>query len=688
MLTHQESTDLGRFIDAVKRALAGYRESEQQRQMMTAVAETFDRCLHGEETCQTDGSNVLVCESGTGTGKTFAYAIPGIVLARSVGKKLVISSSTIALQEQLAAKDLPFLQSCAPWPFEFAVAKGRGRYVCRVRLALALEAARQVRLDDDSPSCGAAEAGLLLRLSEALEAGRWNGDRDHLEDAVPDALWERLTTDRHGCAGNRCPDFRDCAFYCARQRVKEADVVVANHDLVLSALDTNPGSVLPDSSECFFVFDEGHAITHKIVQHCAERHPIRATYGWAGEVPNVIQTVVHALRLDAAMHSRAQAACADVMQALGRLWAWIAQAEGWEDGVLRFVHGVVPEELAHAGEGLRTAVEAALEVLADARAEALKRAAESAGLVQALLPELGALIVRGSRVADTWALMLRPDRRGQPPMARWIERTADDVVIAASPIDAGERLERALWRRVSAAVVTSATLTAGNTFNLFLHQSGLNRLPAVRTLRLASPFDYRRQARLVVPRMRWSPTDASGHTAEVAAMLPALVASGASLVLFASAQQMQEIHKRMPSDIKAQVLMQGSLSKAAILQRHRERVDEGRVSTIFGLAAFHEGVDLPGDYCTHVVIAKLPFAVPSHPWERARAEWVQRCGRSPFRELAVPEACVRLAQAVGRLIRTHSDCGTVTILDRRVVSCGYGRELLRSLPPMWMQVND
>lgn len=691
MLTRRESDDIQRFIESVRRSLPGYRVCEAQRQMSSAVAETFDRCLHGLEVAETDGGNILVCESGTGTGKTFAYAIPGLVLARSVGKKLVISTSTVALQEQLAAKDLPFLQSCAPWPFSFALAKGRGRYVCPVRLEVARDVASQLRIDDEVSPCGASEAEALHRLAEALDAGRWDGDRDQLDDAVPDALWDCLTTDRSGCAGSRCPRFGDCAFYRARQRIRDADVVVANHDLVLSALELNPGSVLPDPSECFFVFDEAHALPHKIVQHHAERHPVRATYGWAGEVPDVVQTALHALRLDAAMHPRVQVACADVMRSLGLLWQWIAQAAGRIDrpagSVLRFAHGVVPSDLAEAGEALLAAVEAVLDVLGDVRSEALKYAAESPALVQQLLSELGSQVMRGSRVVDTWTLMLRHDRAGVAPTARWIERAGDDAVIAASPIDAGDRLERALWRRVSAAIVTSATLTAGGTFKLSLHQTGLDRLPAARTLRLASPFDYRAQARLVVPRLRSNPIDAAAHTAEVAAMLPALVADGASLVLFASAQQMQDVYDRMPASIKAHALVQGQLSKSAILHRHRQRVDEGRASTIFGLAAFHEGVDLPGAYCTQVVIAKLPFAVPAHPWEQARAEWLQRCGRSPFREVVVPEACVRLAQAVGRLIRSHTDRGTVTILDRRIVTRRYGRELLRSLPPMRLEVS-
>lgn len=691
MLTRQESDDIRRFVESVRLSLPGHRHSDAQQQMLSAVVDTFDCCLHGRDVAESDGRNILVCESGTGTGKTFAYAIPGVVLARSVGKKLVISTSTIALQEQLASKDLPFLQSCSPWAFSFALGKGRRRYVCPIRLEVALDAASQMRLDDEGSPSGAPEADALRSLAEAFDAGRWDGDRDRLDDVVPDALWDRLTTDRSGCAGNRCPSFSGCPFYRARQRIRDADIVVANHDLVLSALELNPGSVLPDPSECFFVFDEAHALPRKIVQHHAERHPVRATYGWAGEVPDVVMTIVHALRLDAGMRRRVQVACTDVMWSLGVLWQWIAHADGWVDqpagSVLRFAHGVVPAALAEAGEALLAATEAVLDVLGDVRSEALKCAADSPVLVQQLVAELGAQVARGSHVAATWTLMLRHDRAGAAPTARWVERAGDDAVMAASPINAGDRLERALWRRVSAAIVTSATLVADGTFKLFMHQTGLDRLPSTRTLRFASPFDYRKLARLVVPRMRSSPTDAAAHTAEVARVLPALVADGASLVLFASAQQMHEVHDRMPASIKAQTLVQGQLSKAAILQRHRQRVDEGRASTIFGLAAFQEGVDLPGAYCTQVVITRLPFGVPTHPWEQARAEWLQRCGRSAFREVVVPEACLRLAQAVGRLIRSHTDRGTVTILDRRIVTRRYGHELLRSLPPMPLEVS-
>jgi ATP-dependent DNA helicase DinG len=187
--------------------------------------------------------------------------------------------------------------------------------------------------------------------------------------------------------------------------------------------------------------------------------------------------------------------------------------------------------------------------------------------------------------------------------------------------------------------------------------------------------------------MRSSARCAEAHTAEVTAIVQRLLATEpALLVLFESAVQMAQVHDGIGAELRQRVLMQGALAKRELLRRHRARVDAGEPSAIFGLAAMREGVDLPGAYCTHVVIAKLPFAVPTRPWEQARAEWVRRCGRSPFAELVLPEACIRLAQAVGRLIRSHRDRGTVTILDDRLVRRRYGLDLLRSLPPMRLEV--
>lgn len=256
-----------------------------------------------------------------------------------------------------------------------------------------------------------------------------------------------------------------------------------------------------------------------------------------------------------------------------------------------------------------------------------------------------------------------------------------DYLICASPLSGGDRLRNLLWRRVSAAVVTSATLTSCGRFDLFLDQSGLRPLRGLRLLQVASPFDYANRAQLVVPAMTSDPRQAERHTTEVASMLPELVNTAGTLVLFASAKQMKQVHALIPQDLREHVLMQGTLPKMEMLARHRAIIDRGEHSILFGLTSLAEGVDLPHEYCTHVICAKLPFSVPDSPLEEARREFIESQGRSAFVEIALPETSVRLQQMAGRLMRTVDDYGRVTVLDRRLVTRPWGAMLLRGLPP-------
>ena len=213
-------------------------------------------------------------------------------------------------------------------------------------------------------------------------------------------------------------------------------------------------------------------------------------------------------------------------------------------------------------------------------------------------------------------------------------------------------------------------------------------MPEAQFLRVGSPFDYAARAQLVVPRMASDPKDAAAHTAELVALLPGLAHTRGTLMLFASGRQMRAVFAGLPSELQQVTTMQGSLPKMEIVARHKAAIDGGKKSVIFGLASFAEGVDLPGEYCTHVIIAKIPFAVPDTPLEEARREWVERQGRSAFVEITLPEAGIRLAQGVGRLLRTHDDHGTVTILDSRLARARWGRTLLRGLPPFALKIDE
>ena len=258
--------------------------------------------------------------------------------------------------------------------------------------------------------------------------------------------------------------------------------------------------------------------------------------------------------------------------------------------------------------------------------------------------------------------------------------------ISSHPISVAEELHERLWSRCAGAVLTSATLSVARDFTAFQRKSGIGADQVF--VSMSSPFRFQEQAVLHIPQMEHDPGDADAHTAELSSIIPELVGQDTgALVLFTSWRQMLRVNDDIDADFRDRVLMQGDLSKMEILSRHRARIDNGEPSCIFGLASFAEGVDLPGDYCRHVVIAKIPFSVPNDPVEATLSEWIREKGGNAFYEVMLPNAALRVVQAAGRLLRTETDSGRVTILDRRIVSKSYGKLILDSLPPFAREIH-
>jgi ATP-dependent DNA helicase DinG len=296
---------------------------------------------------------------------------------------------------------------------------------------------------------------------------------------------------------------------------------------------------------------------------------------------------------------------------------------------------------------------------------------------------IGGMLGRAEGVLALFQEYASSGENDMPPKARWITLLNSGgqygFDMRCSPILAADILQEFLWSRAAGVVITSATITALNSFDSFNLHAGVPRGAVEKVV--ASPFDYA-NATFSVPKMDCDPGDSVAHTAAIVEALPQLLSKDeGSLVLFSSRRQMLDVYSGVSASLGQMILLQGDYSKQEILRRHRESVDGGDGSIIFGLASFAEGVDLPGDYCRHVVIAKIPFAVPDSPLEAALAEWVEAEGRNPFMEISVPNAALRLLQASGRLLRTETDSGRVTLLDRRLVTRRYGRAILDSLPP-------
>jgi len=675
-----------------------------QKQMIAAVARTLaEASADGSD--REEGTSVIgVVEAGTGTGKTIAYLLAAIPLARAQGCSLVLSTATVALQEQLINKDLPEVEKHTGLPVRYRLAKGRGRYLCLNRLETHLEQQGmlgQMALYEDEAAEKLPEDVLrqYQLLMDSYAAGQWDGDRDTLADEVDDRIWQPLTSDHMQCSNRRCLNFSACPFYRSRDGLDEADVIVANHDLVLADLALGGGAILPEPEKTIYIFDEGHHLADKASGHFAfgarldgSQRLLRS----ARKQLNQLLTDTGACTQLADPVERLHRPLDDMELALEQLGLLLKpmMAEQTKDRY-RFAQGQVPDPLLEPSLTLGHAADRAqqhLEQIVDLLKEAMEGGVTEVtrGVAERWFPQIGSLWGRVQQIGWLAHAYARPDPEGASPTARWINRietpAGDDLELRSAPVSAADTLSEHLWQVCHAAIITSATLTALGRFDQLFASLGLP--PQTPALRLDSPFDYARCGVLQVPAMRTDPGQPDAHTAEVLEYLNTELKSvGAALVLFSSWRQMRAVLEQLDESIKNSVLAQGQYSKQETLRLHRERVDADQQSIIFGLASFAEGVDLPGRYLTDVFITKLPFSVPDDPVDATMAEWIEQRGGNAFTDWTVPAASMRLTQAVGRLLRTEQDRGRVVLLDRRVVTRRYGRQLLDSLPPFRREIN-
>ena len=686
-----------------------------QRLMIAEVAKSLAQVETDSEGKRTSENHVCVVEAGTGTGKTVAYLVSVIPIAQALKKKVVVSTATVALQDQIVSKDIPDLLMNSPLRFSYQLAKGRGRYLCLSQLDRLLSVG-----GEDDPNMALWEelsavtvdkkaSELYRAMDTAIRNSEWEGDRDQWPDEIRNEDWFRVTTDQHRCTNRNCSYYEECTFYMARNDMHRTEVIVANHDLVLADLALGGGVVLPPPEDTIYIFDEGHHLPDKALKHFSASGHIRGTQIWLEELRKLCVSLVEAFpAVPSLSHTKDKLdeLTGEMKQQLGLVLSSLAPLAN-EDGnsvneggriVYRFPEGCIPDELQQQGEELYKLSQELFNYVDDLSTwlnEALdgKHTDVPRADAESWYPLVGTYAARAGHVVDLWmSFSLQHDAK--KPVARWLNffDTAQglDVELSASPILANEVLSRYLWNRCFAAVVTSATMMAVGSFERFRMRSGVP--PESRFHDVPSPFDFQSAARLVVPPMDFDPSDTYRHTHFLVDYLLRHGMSGAVLVLFTSKRQLEDTLALLPADFAGRVFAQGEYGKAEIIRRHKERVDEGLPSIIFGLASFAEGIDLPGEYCDHVIIAKLPFSVPEEPVDATLAEWIKAKGGNPFMQISVPDAAIKLKQAVGRLIRTEYDAGVISILDRRLTRRQYGKAILKSLPPIpvgeQLPVND
>ncbi len=688
--TQEVKTLIEDFYELVKTQWPGFKARIGQEQMFEEISKTFRQAKDLKDDRQ--GENILVVEGKTGVGKTLGYLIPAIVFSKLLGRRVIISTATVALQEQLIQKDLPALRKLSPIEFEFGLAKGRGRYVCNIRLEQTSGKTKQSALFEDANWDGPPKEQDKDKFSDALIAlndGTWNGEKDTAPTDLSDGMWGRIAAERSSCLGRHCQRFNVCPYFNARRDLVKANIIVANHDLVISTIASG-SKILPDPSESLYIFDEAHNLPAVGIKHFASSVGLIASTRWLEKINAAVlradallpesngKTVeeVHGLVEDLIMHTRA------MINSL-RLSNFVTH----ENTIQRFKNGELTDEFISYAEtmgplaiGLNNRVAKILQQLNDQRNNSIDKESFGPSIL-----EIGSYQSKTENLSSTWHLM---QAESDPPIAKWVEwqdlGSSFDFKLHASPISAAQNLAQTLWSKSSAAILTSATLQTLGDFQYFLRQTGLNWFPATQTFEAQSPFNYEEQGTFSVPDMQECPSaNAQGHTQELSEAIPRELEDlkHGALVLFTSKKQMKQVYEDLPEDFLKDVLMQGDQARSKLLSQHEQRIDKGQRSILFGMQSFGEGMDLPGKLCEVVVITKLPFAPPDSPVEEAKSEWLEKNQGNPFYEISVPAVALKLQQWVGRGIRTETDTAKIIVLDKRLKTKPYGKKLIAGLPP-------
>lgn len=535
------------------------------------------------------------------------------------------------------------------------------------------------------------QVDMLEGLLKDYKESRWNGERDTLTQPLPDHLWQQIACDKHSCH-KQLASHRNCPFHKAREDLDTWDVLIANHSLLFADLELGGGVILPDPADLYYVIDEAHHLPIVARDFSSAQSTIRGATDWLEKLTKTTSKLQNQIKSNYII-APAQAMLdhvGDISGLLNQVAHFCdAQANQFDnpENRFRFEHGKLPPTLLILAENLATASNVALKQFNKMLAllnEAIKDGDIPKHQSEALLSETGFMLQRIENLQKLWRMMAKQDSPKGAPMARWIEQLTGkqaDYLFSVSPIEVGFMLESLLWEKAAGVVLCSATLRALNNFNHFTHQVGLSLNDGSRYLALDSPFDFEQNATLFLPHMDTEPTH-DNYTDELAKQIIALVEDEmASLVLFASYWQMEKVVDLVESKIKTGLLVQGVLPRQEILKQHKQYCDDGKPSIIFGTGSFSEGLDLPGDYLTNLIITKLPFAVPTSPVEQAHSEYIKIKGGNPFLQLTIPDASRKLVQSCGRLLRKEQDYGRISILDRRLVNKRYGKSLLDALPP-------
>ncbi|MGB8510382.1 MAG: ATP-dependent DNA helicase [Pyrinomonadaceae bacterium] len=644
----------------IARAHPEYEHRPGQIQMAEAVLRAFEERRH------------LVVEAGTGTGKTLAYLVPAIAAATARGGRVVISTGTKNLQEQLMEKDIPFLQHVLPKKFTAAYMKGRGNYACLHRIKKAETSPILDGLDDVDYFD---EVRHWARDSES-------GDRAELTE-LPEHLsfWRHIDARSEICLGQKCPDYDPCFITRMRQRASDADIIIVNHHLFFADLALRGGEygqVIPDYSAV--IFDEAHTVEDVAAEYFGAQV---SNY----QIEDMLRDLQQLPITDASVNRELTKSAGRLARFSENFWMGFTRDSRGEEGRYPVVPGTFARQN-RAGE-----IEAT--PLGDAYLSldgALQRMETTLDALKDQPPEVENLLRRIREARFNLEFIVAGDDRSY---VYWTERRGRGLFLRASPIDVSKLLQDKLFDRVETVVLTSATLASAGNFDFVRRRLGLGadpddfrgeQNPGEKTDELIAPsgYDYQNQAVLYLPPRMPDPRSAEWAEAAADEVVKLLeISEGRAFVLSTSLSGMRSLYERVAPRVEFPCFVQGSAAKAGLLEKFRRTPH----AVLFATSSFWQGVDVRGRQLSCVIIDKLPFAVPSDPIVAARQKFIEAGGGSSFYEYSVPQAIISLKQGLGRLIRSATDRGVLAVLDPRLRTQAYGRLFLKSLPPCRVTTN-
>ena len=631
--------------------LDGYEFREEQLQMAHEVSRALTSSDH------------LIVEAGTGVGKSFAYLIPAISHALRSEQKVVISTNTISLQEQLVTKDIPFLQRVLPRDFNILLAKGRRNYLSRRRLKNLLNYERG--LFDTYE-----EVEQLAAIEEWAEQSV-DGSRADLPLQPHAQVWDKVASDRDNCLGRNCETYDTCFYFKVRREMHNADLLIINHHLLFSDLAIRQASdstmgILPDYD--YLIIDEAHHLEATATSHASINFNNTRVKWLLDSLYNERSDDGLARRFNS---SELEAQTIEAREQTNKLFNSILEKiKGLEEGG----YGTTLTHRIHEGDFIENVLDAPLAAI-----EKTLKGLQDQAPTEDDEQEIIAHQRHCERLRDELDMLIR---QNDPNYVYWIEISTRNhpprIVLNATPANVNQMLQEYLFREKSSVIMTSATLSTNRNFAYFKARVGINDC---RELLVHSPFNFKEQVQLHIPKDMPDPRSREFTSSVIDKIRHYLrLTHGKAFVLFTSYKMMDEVYDAIAPDLEeigiTAFKQGGDLSRTDMLEAFREDTD----SVLFGTASFWEGVDVRGAALSNVIITRLPFEVPTHPVMEARVKQIKESGGDEFSEFSLPEAILRLKQGFGRLIRTKNDRGIVVILDPRIQTRSYGRAFLRSLP--------